>query len=140
LVMDIYNTEYTLSQGEINGIPEENLKKDLETGERQRQSFSLALKHGVNLVYGTDSGVYPHGDNAKQFSRMATYGMSPLEAIQSATIGASKLLGLSEKVGQISPGFYADIIAVDDNPLDHLETLEKVTFVMKNGQVFKNPN
>jgi imidazolonepropionase-like amidohydrolase len=140
LVMDIYNTEYTLSQGEINGIPEENLKKDLETGERQRQSFSLAVKHGVNLVYGTDSGVYPHGDNAKQFSRMATYGMSPLEAIQSATIGASKLLGLSEKVGQISPGFYADIIAVDDNPLDHLETLEKVTFVMKNGQVFKNPN
>jgi imidazolonepropionase-like amidohydrolase len=140
LVMDIFNTEYTLSQGKINGIPEENLKKDLETGERQRQSFSLAVKHGVNLVYGTDSGVYPHGENAKQFSRMVTYGMSTLEAIQSATIGASELLGLSEKVGQISPGFYADIIAVDDNPLVHLETLEKVTFVMKNGQVFKNPN
>ena len=112
----------------------------METGERQRQSFSLAVKHGVNLVYGTDSGVYPHGENAKQFSRMVTYGMSTLEAIQSATIGASELLGLSEKVGQISPGFYADIIAVDDNPLVHLETLEKVTFVMKNGQVFKNPN
>lgn len=140
LVMDIYNTEYTLSEGKNNGIPEENLKKDLETGERQRQSFSLAVKQGIKLAYGTDSGVYPHGDNAKQFSRMTTYGMSPLEAIQSATTGASELLGLSEKIGQINAGYYADIIAVNENPLDRIETLEEVIFVMKNGQVFKGPN
>ena len=137
LVMDIYNTEYTSSQGAINGIPEENLRKDLETGEKQRQSFALAAKQGVKLVYGTDSGVYPHGGNAKQFSRMIRYGMTPLQAIQSATINATELLGLQGKVGEISPGFYADIIAVNNNPLNGIETLEEVTFVMKGGQVYK---
>ena len=137
LVMDIYNTEYTSSQGAINGIPEENLRKDLETGEKQRQSFALAAKQGVKLVYGTDSGVYPHGGNAKQFSRMIRYGMTPLQAIQSATINATELLGLQGKVGEISPGFYADIIAVNNNPLNGIETLEEVTFVMKGGHVYK---
>ena len=114
--------------------------KALEIGPQLQATFSMANQAGLKIAFGTDTGVSPHGENAKQFSRMVTYGMSTLEAIQSATIGASELLGLSEKVGQISPGFYADIIAVDDNPLVHLETLEKVTFVMKNGQVFKNPN
>jgi imidazolonepropionase-like amidohydrolase len=127
-------------KGKIMAFLKKILKKDLETGERQRQSFSLAVKQGIKLAYGTDSGVYPHGDNAKQFSRMTTYGMSPLEAIQSATTGASELLGLSEKIGQINAGYYADIIAVNENPLDRIETLEEVIFVMKNGQVFKGPN
>ena len=138
LAMDIYNTEYTLSEGQKNGIPEENLRKDLETGDRQRQSFNLAVKNGVNLVFATDSGVYPHGDNAKQFTRMVRFGMTPLQAIQSATIHAAKLLDSSMKIGQIKVGYYADIVAVKNNPLEDIRTLEKITFVMKDGLVFKN--
>jgi len=138
LAMDIYNTEYTLSEGRKNGIPEENLRKDLETGDRQRQSFNLAVKNGVNLVFATDSGVYPHGDNAKQFTRMVRFGMTPLQAIQSATIHAAKLLDSSMKIGQIKVGYYADIVAVKNNPLEDIRTLEEITFVMKDGLVFKN--
>ena len=138
LSMDIYNTEYTLSEGAANGVPEENINKERMVGERQRESFSMAVKAGARMVFGTDSGVYPHGDNGKQFARMVRFGMTPLQAIQSATINSAELLGWQDRVGQIAPGYYADIIAVDGNPLDDIAVLENVGFVMKGGVVYKS--
>ncbi len=138
LSMDIYNTEYTTREGQKNGVPEENLAKDRETGDRQRQSFALAVTEGARLVFGTDAGIYPHGENAKQFSRMVQFGMTPLAAIQAATIHSAKLVRRETDTGQIRPGFHADIIAVDGNPLDDITELENVTFVMKGGTVYKN--
>jgi len=137
LSMDIYNTEYTLSEGRKNGVPEENINKEKQVGERQRQSFAMAVKAGVKMVLGTDAGIFPHGDNAKQLSRMTQFGMTPLQAIQAATINSAELLNWQDKVGQIKEGLYADIIAVDTNPLKDIRILENVTFVMKDGQVYK---
>lgn len=137
LSMDIYNTEYTLSEGEKNGVPEENIEKERQVGTRQRESFSMAVKAGAKIVLGTDAGIYPHGDNANQLSRMVRFGMTPLQALQSATINSAALIKWQDKVGQIQAGFYADIIAVDVNPLDDITSLEKVTFVMKDGIVYK---
>ncbi len=135
--MDIYNTEYTIAKGAENGVPEENINKEREVGTRQRQGFNMAVDSGAKMVFATDSGVYPHGDNAKQFSRMVRFGMTPLQAIQAATINTADLLGWADKVGQIAPGFYADIIAVDGNPLEDISELEDVDFVMKGGVVYK---
>jgi len=137
LSMDIYNTEYTLSEGAKNGVPQENIDKEKQVGTKQRESFSAAVKAGVNMVLGTDAGIYPHGDNAKQLSRMTRFGMTPLQAIQSATVNSAKLLKWQDKVGQIKEGLFADIIAVDTNPLEDISTLENVTFVMKEGKVYK---
>lgn len=137
LSMDIYNTEYTLSEGEKNGVPKENLDKERQVGTRQRESFSKAVKAGVKMVYGTDAQIYPHGDNAKQFSRMTKFGMTPIQAIQAATINSATLLKRQDKVGQIKAGLFADIIAIDSNPLKDIKTLENVTFVMKGGKVYK---
>lgn len=131
--MDIYNTEYTLTYGEQNGVAEENLAKERLVSKRQRDSFSRAVKAGVNMVFGTDAAIYPHGDNAKQFSRMVEFGMTPLQALQSATINGAKLLKMDSQLGQIKTGFLADIIAVEGNPLEDISKLEKVEFVMKNG-------
>jgi imidazolonepropionase-like amidohydrolase len=131
--MDIYNTEYTLTYGEQNGVAEENLAKERLVSKRQRDSFSRAVKAGVNMVFGTDAAIYPHGDNAKQFSRMVDFGMTPLQALQSATINSAKLLKVENQLGQLKPGFAADIIAVDGNPLDDITRLESVAFVMKAG-------
>lgn len=138
LSMDIYNTEYTLSEGEKNGVPQENIDKEKQVGKRQRESFSMAVKAGVSVVMGTDAGVYPHGDNAKQLSRMVLFGMTPLQTLQSATINSAKLLKWDNELGQIKTGYYADIIAVDSNPLENIEVLEQVSFVMKNGVVYKH--
>jgi imidazolonepropionase-like amidohydrolase len=137
LSMDIYNTEYTLAEGAKNGVPEENINKEKQVGKRQRESFSAAVKAGVKMVLGTDAGIYPHGDNAKQLSRMTQFGMTPLQAIQAATINSAQLLNWETQVGQIKVGYFADIIAVDENPLEKITTLETVTFVMKNGKVYK---
>lgn len=137
LSMDIYNTEYTLAEGEANGIPEENIAKDRAVGVAQRESFSKAVKAGARMVFATDSGVYPHGDNGKQFSRMVEFGMTPLQAVQSATINSADLLGWQDRVGQILPGFYADLIAVKADPLQDISVLENVDFVMKGGEVYK---
>ena len=138
LAMDIYNTDYTQEFGRKNGVPEANLIKDLETGESQRNGFRIAVEKGVNLVYATDSGVYPHGDNAKQFPVMVKYGMTPIQAIQSATIVAAELFDPTLKIGQIKVGYLADIIAVNENPLKNIRTFEEVVFVMKDGKVFKD--
>jgi imidazolonepropionase-like amidohydrolase len=137
LSMDIYNTEYTLSYGEQNGVDEENLNKERQVSKKQRDSFSRAVKAGVNMVFGTDAAIYPHGDNAKQFSRMVEFGMTPLQAIQASTINSAKLLKMDEQLGQIKKGFAGDIIAVKGNPLKDISTLEDVQFVMKSGIVYK---
>lgn len=136
--LDIYNTEYTLERGEANGVPEENINKEREVGTRQRQSFTLAVEMGAKVVFATDSGVYPHGDNGKQFARAVRFGMTPTQAIQSATSLTADLLGWEDRVGEIAPGMYADIIAVNGNPLNDISELEDVDFVMKGGVVYKN--
>ena len=136
--MDIYNTEYTLEMGEANGVPEENLNKEREVGTVQRQSFTLAVEMGAKVVFATDSGIYPHGLNGRQFARMVRFGMTPTQAIQSATSLTADLLGWEDQVGAIEEGLYADIIAVDGDPLDDISELEDVDFVMKGGVVYKN--
>jgi len=136
-VLDIYNTEYTQEMGAARGVPEENLLKDRETADRQRQSFALAVKMGAKVAYGTDSGVYPHGGNAKQFAWAVRYGMTPAQAIQSATLVSAELIGWEDRVGQIAPGMFADIVAVDGNPLEDISELEDIDFVMKGGVVYK---
>ncbi len=140
LSMDIYNTEYTLAEGVKNGVPQENIDKEKQVGTKQRRSFTMAVKAGVKMVLGTDAGIYPHGDNAKQLSRMTKFGMTELQAIQAATINSAQLLKWQDKVGQLKTGYYADIIAVNDNPLEDISTLEQVIFVMKNGIVYKHPS
>ncbi len=136
--LDIYNTEYTLEQGEANGVPEENINKEREVGTRQRESFTLAVDMGAKVVFATDAGVYPHGDNGKQFARAVRFGMTPAQAIQSATVVSAELLGWEDRIGQIAPGMYADIVAVNGDPLADVAELEDVDFVMKGGVVYKH--
>ena len=107
-------------------------------GQLQRQNFEKAVKGGAKMAFGTDAGVYPHGDNAKQFFYMVKYGMTPAQAIRAATYNAADLIGRSKDVGTIEAGKYADIIAVQSDPLTDVRALETVTFVMKGGVVYKN--
>jgi imidazolonepropionase-like amidohydrolase len=138
LSMDIYNTEYTQAEGKKNGVLEDNLRKDREIAETQRQGFKRAHAAGVKMVFGTDAGVYPHGDNARQFQWMVRYGMTPVQAIQSATLHAAEALGPHGRdLGVIATGRQADLIAVAGNPLDDVRLLENVAFVMKGGTVVK---
>lgn len=112
--------------------------KALEVGPQIQETFAKAYKAGVKIAFGTDTGVSPHGDNAKEFLLMTEVGMSAMEAILSATVNASDLLNKSEILGTIEPGKLADIIAVDENPVENIKTLLNVKFVMKDGDVFKN--
>ncbi len=137
LSMDIYNTDYTQSEGKKNGVLEDNLRKDREVADIQREGFRKAHAAGVKMVYGTDAGIYPHGENGKQFATMVRYGMSPLQAIQSATVNAAEALS-SKDVGIIEAGRYADIIAVEGDPTKDVTLLEKVTVVIKSGDVVKS--
>ncbi len=137
LSMDIYNTEYTLSKGAENGVPQESLNKEREVGTIQRESFNKAVKAGVKVVLGSDAAIYPHGDNAKQLSRMVRFGMSNAQALRAATSLAAEALGQEETIGQLKKGYLADIIAVNGNPLDDISVLENVSFVMKEGVVYK---
>ena len=138
LSMDIYVTEYILGEGEAAGILEESLEKERKTGSLQRENFRKAVDAGVNMVMGTDAGVYPHGDNLKQLSRMVTFGMSEAQALQSGTYNGAKLLGQEAKLGELIPNSFADIIAVKGNPLVNIEVLETISFVMKDGAVIKS--
>jgi len=135
LSMDIYNTDYTQAEGKKNGVLEDNLRKDREIAEVQRQGFRKALKAGVKMVYGTDSGIYPHGQNAKQFAVMVRYGATPLQAIQAATLTAADALGKTGKVGVIKTGAFGDLVGVKGDPLSDVTLLEKPAFVMKGGDV-----
>ncbi len=137
--MDIYNSDYTQAEGAKNGVRESELKKDRDIAGAQRDNFCKAVKAGVKQVYSTDAGIYPHGDNAKQFAVMVKYCASPLLAIQSATLTAAEALGQSKDVGEIKAGAYGDMIAVAGDPLSDVTVLESVRFVMKGGQVIKAP-
>ncbi|MEL6531305.1 MAG: amidohydrolase family protein [Pseudomonadota bacterium] len=137
LNMDIYVTEFILGEGEAAGILPESLEKERVVGQTQRDNFRRAHEAGVKMSFGTDAGVYPHGDNAKQLSRMVRFGMSTAEALQAATINSADALGQAGNIGVIAVGASADIIAVNGNPLADISALESVTFVMKSGAVYK---
>jgi imidazolonepropionase-like amidohydrolase len=137
LVPDLYNHEIILEGGQI-GYPAEYIEKERLAGEAQRQTFQRALALGVRIAYGTDAAIFPHGENGRQFGVYARYGMSPLAAIQSATVAAAELLGWADRIGSIEEGKLADIIAVRENPLEKTDALERVVFVMKDGRVFRN--
>lgn len=134
LVADVYNGDYIDEVGKRDGWTAEILRKNLQTTEAQRDGFRKAVKLGVNLAYGTDAGVYPHGDNARQFSYMVRYGMTPLQAIQAATINSAKLLGREDELGSIAAGKAADLVALQCDPLQDVECLRKVRGVVKAGQ------
>jgi imidazolonepropionase-like amidohydrolase len=135
--MDVYNGSYIGTVGREEGWPEEFLRKNDETTEAQRQVFTKAHAAGVPIIYGTDSGVYPHGDNAKQFAIMVERGMTPMEAIKAATSVAAKYIGWERDVGAIEPGRFADIVAVRGNPLEDISVLEDIDVVIKGGERFK---
>lgn len=136
LVMDIYNGTYIDEIGTKEGWPEEYLRKNRETTDTQRAAFRRAVEIGVNLGYGTDAGVYPHGLNARQFANMVKYGMTPMQAIQAATGRASEEMGRAD-VGAIVPGRYADMVAVKADPLKDITTLEAIDHVMKGGALVR---
>jgi imidazolonepropionase-like amidohydrolase len=138
LVMDIYNDDYILSMGPKVGMLPESIEKEKQIGKRQRENFTRAVKGGARMAFGTDGGVYPHGENAKQFAYMVRYGMTPAQAIQAATIDAAELMGWKDRVGSVEAGKYADLIAVSGDPLADIRALETVGFVMKGGSVVKN--
>lgn len=137
LVMDIYNGDYIDTEGRRLGWPAEYLRKNLETTEAQRQGFAAAVKAGVKIAFGTDAGVYPHGDNARQFAYMVRYGMTPMQAIQAATSVAAELLRWDRDVGAVAPGRYADLVAVKGDPLSDIRVFEHVAMVMKGGTIVR---
>jgi len=138
LVADIYNDDFILGQGKQYGFTDEMLEKERMVGQQSREGFRKAAQAGVKIAFGTDAGVYPHGGNAKQFAYMVKYGLTPIEAIQSATVNAADLLGWSDRVGCIEPGKFADLIVVEGDPLKDITVLERIKFVMKGGQIVKN--
>ena len=135
--MDIYNTEYTQAEGSKNGVLEDNLRKDREIAQIQRDNFRKAHRAGVRMVFASDAGVMPHGEVGKQFRVMVEYGMTPIEAIQAATRNAAQALDREKDVGAIAVGRYADIIAVDGDPLSDVRQLEGVDAVVKGGVLVK---
>jgi imidazolonepropionase-like amidohydrolase len=138
LVMDIYNDDYILGKAIEFGLPKENVDKEKMVGRLQRENFERAVKGGAKMAFGTDAGVYPHGDNAKQFFYMVKFGMTPAQAIRAATSSAADLIGRARDVGTIEANKYADIIAVTADPLQDVRALENVGFVMKGGVVVKD--
>jgi imidazolonepropionase-like amidohydrolase len=138
LVFDIYNDDFILQEGAKAGMLPESIEKEKKIGRLQRENFRKAWQAGTKMAFGTDSGVYPHGDNAKQFAKMVEWGMKPVDAIQAATIKAADLLGWADKVGAVENGHYADIIAVNGDPTSDVKVLESVKFVMKGGAIVRN--
>jgi imidazolonepropionase-like amidohydrolase len=136
-VMDIYDDDYILQDGPKIGMPQENLIKERALGQTQRDNFRKAHAAGVKMAFGTDAGVYPHGDNARQFHYMVMYGMTPAEAIKAATTSAADLLGRSTDVGSLTPGHFADLISVTADPLSRIEVLEHPDVVVKGGELIR---
>lgn len=137
--MDIYNTEYTLSEGEANGVREENLAKERQVSQVQRDSFRQAVEAGAKMVFGSDAAIYPHGDNANQFRVMVEYGMTPLQAIRAATSNAAEALGRQGLVGTLKPGAYGDLVAVFGDPMSDVRLLEDPAVVVKGGEIIVAP-
>ncbi|WP_339915477.1 amidohydrolase family protein [uncultured Brevundimonas sp.] len=138
LSMDIYNTDFTQATGTQYGTTEDNLRKDREIGQLQRDNFRAAHRAGVGMVFGTDAALFPHGLNARQFAVMVEYGMTPAEAIRSATWNAAQALGREADVGAIVVGRYGDLIAVSGDPLADVRMLETVPVVIKGGDVVRD--
>ncbi|MGI9284224.1 MAG: amidohydrolase family protein [Pseudomonadales bacterium] len=138
LSVNAYTPIYMVENGEAMGILPESLDKARNLAEKRLQRYREAIKANAKIVYGTDSATYPHGDNAKQLSVYVELGMSPLEAIQSATTVAAESLGWTGATGVVAQGYFADIIAVEGNPLENISVLEDVIFVMKGGEVIKS--
>ncbi|HEX8256836.1 MAG TPA: amidohydrolase family protein [Allosphingosinicella sp.] len=138
LAMDIYNTEYTQAEGRKNGVLEDNLRKDREIAQIQRDGFRAAHRAGAKMVFASDAGVMPHGDVGRQFRVMVEYGMTPMEAIQAATRNAAQALGRERDVGAIATGRYGDIVAVDGDPIADIRQLEDVDVVIKGGAIVKS--
>jgi imidazolonepropionase-like amidohydrolase len=137
LDMDIYNGDWIEEVGTKQGWPAEYLRKNRETTDIQRQGFAAAVKAGAKLTFGTDAAVYPYGLGGRQFSYMVRYGMSPLQAIQSATTEAARALGKEGQVGTLRPGAWGDLIAVSSDPLADIRALEKVGAVIKAGELVR---
>jgi len=138
LSADIYNDDYIMAEFGRLGYPQKILDKEKLVGRTQRENFKKAVLAGVKIAFGTDAGVYPHGWNARQFSKHVEWGQTPMQALQSATINSADLLGMKDDIGSIRAGKYADIVAVTENPLDKISVLENIQFVMKGGVVYKN--
>ncbi len=140
LVADIYNGDYIDEVGRRDKWPEEILRKNFETTGTQREGFTKAARAGVRIAFGTDAGVYPHADNARQFAYMVRYGLTPMQAIQSATINSAQVLSRESDIGSITPGKRADLIAVSGDPLQDIDLLHKaITAVMQNGVMVRMP-
>jgi len=137
LVPDIYTDEYILLEADHLGLPQKMVEKEKELRKNQLVNWRRAIDAGVKLAFGTDAGVYPHGQNAKQFHSLLALGLTPQQVIRMATVNAADLLGWSDRVGSVAPGRYADLIAVDGDPLADVTELERVRFVMKGGVVVK---
>src|SRR5580692_6455695 len=137
LDMDIYDEECIEEDARHGAIPADFVQHDAALGQIQRDNFRKAVAAGAKMSFGTDAGVCPYGVAARQFAFMVQYGMTPLQAIEAATKSAADLLGHSDVLGSIKPGKYADIIAVQADPLQDVRALENVSFVMKDGKVYK---
>jgi imidazolonepropionase-like amidohydrolase len=140
LDMDIYDEECIEADARSGAIPPDFVQHDAALGQIQRDNFRKAVRAGVKLSFGTDAGVCPYGVAARQLAFMVKYGMTPMQAIQAATTSAADLLGHSDVLGSIKPGKYADIIAVASDPIQDVRALETVSFVMKDGKVYKQGN
>ncbi len=138
LDMDIYDDDYILSEGAKNGVEEASLAKERQVGRLQRENFRKAVMAGANMGFATDAGVYPHGWNARQLKTMTDWGMTPMQAIRSATLSGAAIMGWQDRVGRIAPGYFADIIAVNGDPTVDITLLQAVDFVMKDGVVLKS--
>jgi imidazolonepropionase-like amidohydrolase len=127
-----------LKEGAKAGMLPESIEKEKAIGKLQRANFRKAYLAGAPLAFGTDGGVYPHGDNAQQFATMVEWGAKPIDAIRMATVNAAEVLNLQGKAGVIRPGSFADMIAVDSDPRTNVELLQHVRFVLKDGKVFRD--
>jgi imidazolonepropionase-like amidohydrolase len=138
LDMDIYDEECIQEEGKKGNEPVDFLAHDRDLGETHRRNFTKALHAGVKLSFGTDAGVCPYDRSSRQFAFMVKYGMTPMQAIQSATSSAADLLGKSDLLGSLKAGKYADVIAVNGDPTTDISTIERVSFVMKEGKIYKH--
>jgi len=135
--MDIYGSDYILAEGENNGLFAESLQKERQVGRKQRETFRDAHAAGVRMVFGSDAGVYPHGDNARQFGKMVEWGMTPLQAIRAATLDAAEALGRQTDVGALEVGRFGDMLAVDGDPLQDVAVLTRPAAVVKGGRLLQ---
>jgi imidazolonepropionase-like amidohydrolase len=137
LVADMFDGDWMLQEGPRLGYSDETLRKTEMTNDSQRENFGKAVRAGVKIAFGTDSGIYPHGMNAKNLAFHVRFGQTPMEAIRSATVVSAALMGWDDRVGSLRPGRFADLIAVDGDPLEGVTVLEDIPFVMKGGEVVK---